>query len=318
MLNFEDKINFTNKKNDVLAIGELLVDMISTDYGDNFESNQYSRFFGGSPSNIAINTRRLGIHSMAVAAVGKDGLGDFLINYLTEAQLDPSFIQQVDHATSMVLITKSKATPVPIFYRGADYYLDYSEQLAKLIQDSKILHFSSWPISRSPARHTIDKCIEVAKQNGLLICFDPNYHPKLFSREEDGPAYVKSIIKHVDIIKPSEDDAERLFGEDKHENQVRKFLDLGAKLVIMTLGKDGALVSNGRETIKFSSYASNVVDATGAGDAFWSGFYAALVKGYMLKEALELGQAVSAYKLKAVGGVVDLPKLEAIKAMYKL
>lgn len=129
---------------------------------------------------------------------------------------------------------------------------------------------------------------------------------------------MKSIISKVDIVKPSEDDAKRLFGEDLHENQIEKFLKLGAKLVIMTLGKDGAIVSNGTETISFPSLAKEVVDSTGAGDAFWSGFYAAVVKGYPIREALKLGFAVSAFKLKFSGSVVDLPKLEDLKRLYHI
>ena len=86
----------------------------------------------------------------------------------------------------------------------------------------------------------------------------------------------------------------------------------------MTLGKDGAMASNGIETIKFKTMATEVVDTTGAGDAFWSGFYAAVVKGHTIKEALDLGFAVSAYKLKYLGAIVELPELEVIKEMYQL
>ncbi|WP_238916960.1 PfkB family carbohydrate kinase [Clostridium sp. YIM B02555] len=65
----------------------------------------------------------------------------------------------------------------------------------------------------------------------------------------------------------------------------------------MTLGKDGAIASNGLETIRFETLAKEVVDTTGAGDAFWSGFYTSIIKGYSIREALNLGFAVSAYKL---------------------
>ena len=81
----------------------------------------------------------------------------------------------------------------------------------------------------------------------------------------------------------------------------------------MTLGKDGAIVSNGIETIKFKTQAKEIVDTTGAGDAFWSGFYTSIIKGYSIRESLNLGFAVSAYKLKYVGAVVELPTIEEIK-----
>lgn len=318
MLNFDEKIEFQNKSNDLLTIGELLIDMISADYEDNFECHTYQKFFGGSPSNIAMNVKKLGIHSQVAAAVGEDGLGTFLINHLRNAGIDTSCVQRVDDSTSMVVVTKSQSTPIPIFYRGSDSQLAYTSAVEESLLNSSIVHFSCWPISMIPIRYTIEKVIEEARKNDILVCFDPNFHPMIWQKGEDGVDYVKSIIGMVDIIKPSEDDAERLFGKDTPENQMEKFLNLGAKLVIMTLGKDGAIVSNGKETIKFDSLATEVVDTTGAGDAFWSGFYTAAVKGYTIREALKLGFAVSAYKLKYTGAVVHLPKLEVIKEIYGL
>ncbi|RSK26173.1 carbohydrate kinase [Bacillus sp. HMF5848] len=318
MLNFNDKINFQDSSNDILTIGELLIDMISDDYDDNFDCNTYTKYFGGSPSNIAMNVKKLGINSLVASAVGNDGLGNYLIKQLNEANIDTRCVQQVDYSTSLVLVTKSKNSPIPIFYREADYQLTYTSVLEESLASSKIVHFSCWPISRTPVRGTIEKVIEVAKKNNLLICFDPNYHPMIWQKGENGVEYVKSVISQVDIVKPSEDDAERLFGKDTVENQIEKFLKLGAKLVIMTLGKDGAIVSNGQEMIRFATLANEVVDTTGAGDAFWSGFYSALVKGYTIRESLNLGFAVSAYKLKFTGAVVDLPKLEIIKKAYEI
>lgn len=318
MFGLDEKVQFLNKKNDILTVGELLIDMISADYDENFDRNTYHRFFGGSPSNIAMNVKKLGIHSLVASCVGDDGLGTFLINHLLHAGIDTSLVQQVDESTSMVVVNKSQSTPIPIFYRGADYHITYTSELEEALVNSKIVHFSCWPISRTPVRNTIEKIIDTARENQILVCFDPNYHPMIWQKGEDGVEYVKSIISKVDIIKPSEDDAERLFGKDTYENQIKKFLQLGAKLVIMTLGKEGAIISNGLETVQLNSLATEVVDTTGAGDAFWSGFYTAIIKGYTIRQALKLGFAVSAYKLKYTGAVVNLPTLEEIKELYRL
>lgn len=318
MLELDNRILLQNRRNDILTVGELLIDMISAEYDENVECNTYHKFFGGSPSNIAMNVRKLGIHSLVASAVGDDGLGTFLINHLRNAGIDTSCVQRVDDSTSMVVLTKSQSTPIPIFYRGADYHLAYTPSLEKALLNSKIVHFSCWPISMLPARQTIEKIIKKARENEILVCFDPNYHPMIWQSGEDGVEYVKSIIGKVDIVKPSEDDAERLFGKDTHVNQIKKFLKLGAKLVIMTLGKDGAIVSNGIEMVELNTFATEVMDTTGAGDAFWSGFYTAVVKGYTIREALNIGFAVSAFKLKHTGAVVNLPKLEVIKQLYEL
>ena len=316
MFNFDEKLTFNAKSNDILTVGELLVDMIATEYGSHVEADTFRKYFGGSPSNIAMNVKNLGINPLVASAVGNDGFGLFLMNHLKSSNIDTSCVQQVDNSTSMVVVSKSKESPVPLFYREADYQLAYTGKLEEALMNTKIVHFSCWPISKKPSRHTIEKVIETAMNNDLLISFDPNYHPMIWEKGEDGVSYIKSLIKYVDIIKPSEDDAERLFGKDTQEKQRAKFLELGAKLVIMTLGEDGAIVSNGKETIRFNTLATNVVDTTGAGDAFWSGFFAAIIKGDTIREALQSGFAVSAYKLNYTGAVVDLPRLGEIKKIY--
>ena len=318
MFSFDNTLKFNNKEIDVFTIGELLVDMISNDYDDSFDCSQYTKYFGGSPANIAMNIKRLGGNSALSSAVGNDGLGDFLINHLKNNNIDTRYISKVDNSTSMVLVSKSKTTPVPIFYRGADYNLQYDDNIEYALKNCKIVHFSCWPISQKNSRKTIEKVIYKAKENNILIGFDPNYHEMIWEKNHNGLEYIKNIISKVDIIKPSEVDAERIFGCDTPENQVKKFIDLGAKLVIMTLGKDGAIVTNGDETLTFKTFATEIVDTTGAGDAFWSGFYTGLTKSYSLKDSLNLGFATSAFKLKHVGAIANLPTIEEIKDIYNI
>lgn len=318
MFSFDSKLNFSNKEIDVFTIGELLVDMISNDYDDNFDCNQYTKHFGGSPANIAMNIKKLGGNAAISSSVGNDGLGDFLINHLKSNNIDTSYINKVNNSTSMVLVSKSKSTPVPIFYRGADYNIDYDDNIDYALKNCKIVHFSCWPISQENSRQTIEKVIDKARKNNILIGFDPNYHEMIWEKNHDGLEYIKNLVSKVDIIKPSEVDAERIFGPDTPENQVKKFIDLGAKLVIMTLGKDGAIVTNGVETLKFKTLATEIVDTTGAGDAFWSGFYTGLTKSYSLKDSLNLGFATSAFKLKHVGAITNLPTIEEIKNIYNI
>ena len=318
MFNFNNVVKFENKRFDVFAIGELLVDMISDDYDADNSCNKYSRYFGGSPANITMNIKRLGGNPIISASVGNDRLGEFLINNLKKNNINTEFINKVNNSTSMVLVTKSKETPLPIFYRSADYNLEYNEDIGSILKNSKIVHFSCWPISQKKSRKMIERVIEEARKNNVLIGFDPNYHEMIWEEGHDGIEYIKNLIGKLDIIKPSEVDAERIFGPDTPENHVDKFIQCGAKLVIMTLGKDGAIVSNGTETIKFKTLATEVVDTTGAGDAFWGGFYTALTSNYPLKEALNIGFATSAFKLKNVGAIAELPSIEELKTLYNI
>jgi sugar/nucleoside kinase (ribokinase family) len=202
VVQFKDVIKLQNCPIDVLTVGELLVDLISVHYEDTSEGTAYQKFFGGSPANIAVNVRKLGIHSQVASVVGEDRLGSFLLNQLRTAGIEPDFVERVKDSTSMVLINKSKSSPTPIFYRSADYQLSYTLKLEEALLRSNILHFSCWPISMLPARDTIEKMIETAKKQNILVGFDPNYHPMVWQKGEDGVSYVKTMIGKVDIIKP--------------------------------------------------------------------------------------------------------------------
>jgi len=315
---FDNPIETARRPIDVLCVGELLVDLIAADYGPMLECDSFQRFSGGSPANIASNAMRLGMTAAVAAAVGADGLGDFLLASLVEAGLDASLVQRVEESTSLVLITKSRDAPIPVFYRGADYRFVMTPDLEARLLESTILHFSCWPLSMEPARSCVKSMIRDARSNRSIICCDPNYHPSIWKDRSEALAFFEASSPGIDVIKPSEDDADRLFGADDPERHIRRFLDMGAKLVIMTLGEKGAMASDGKETREYPSLADEVVDTTGAGDAFWAGFYAGLIGKRSVDCAIRLGMAVSAIKLRGVGATVPAATVAEIEQGFSL
>jgi fructokinase len=314
MHSFAAPIDIRRRGTDLLCAGELLIDMIATDYGTLADCGTFQRFAGGSPANIAVNARRLGLSAVVAAAVGADELGDFLLDGLAASELDASLVQRTGESTSMVVLTRSRATPTPIFYRGADRGLALTPALEARLRESSILHFSCWPLSVEPARGCVRSMIAAARGQRSLVCFDPNYHPMIWADRREALSVIEAVMPQVDVIKPSEDDANRLFGPDKPDRHLRRFLDLGAGVVVMTLGKDGAAASDGAETRAYASLANEVVDTTGAGDAFWSGLYAGLVGGRSLDQSIRVGMAVSALKLACVGARIPRTSLAQIEA----
>lgn len=137
MLQFDKSITFNNKEIDVFTIGELLVDMISNDYDDDFNCSEYTKHFGGSPANIAMNVKRLGANSAIYAAVGEDGLGNYLINNLKSNKIDTSYINKVKHSTSMVLVSKSKKHLYQYFTVGLIIILNIMINLVKQLKAVK-------------------------------------------------------------------------------------------------------------------------------------------------------------------------------------
>jgi fructokinase len=318
MPSLDSPIAMPKRETDLLCVGELLIDMIATEYGGFAECRDFQRFAGGSPANIALNAGRLGVSAAIAAAVGEDGLGDFLVQGLADSGLDVSLIQRRVESTSLVLITRSREAPTPIFYRAADCRLAFSPELEARMDRASMLHFSSWPLSMEPARNCVERLVAAAKEADSLVCCDPNYHPSVWKDREEALTLFERLLPSIDVLKPSEDDADRLFGRDKPERHLRRFLDLGAKLVVMTLGKAGAIATSGGETRAYPSLADKVVDTTGAGDAFWAGLYAGFSGGRSVDRSIRLGMAVSAVKLRSVGASVPAATIAEIERGFGL
>jgi fructokinase len=298
--------------NDILLIGEILVDEIRD--GDLVKS-----YFGGSPANITINLKRLGCNPVLLAALGDDSNADFLHSFLVKEGLNTDFIYRSTVTTSKVLLNKSEDSPTPYFIRGSDHLIHFNRNVEEQLIDSKILHFSYWPLSLNPSKDAVLDAIKVAKKHNVKIGFDPNYHADLYMKDGFSIADVVELIKQVDIMKPSLDDAKRLFGDGLEvEEYLNMFRNLGVSVVVMTLGKDGLIASYDDTIVRYPSYAKVVVDSTGAGDAFWSGLYTGLIKGLSIDKSIKLGLACSAYNLKHVGALSDLPEYDNLIMEYNI
>lgn len=295
-------IKTTTKLFDVFICGEILIDIIE-DYG-----GEEHRLFGGSPGNIAINTTQLGLKTKLFAAISHDHLGRALKQTLTFYNVDTSLLLEVERPQSYVKLKQTATTPIPTFSRGSDFILQCKDDVVEALQQSKIFHFSYWPLTREPSKSTVLSLINHAKDAGTLVSFDPNLHEALLHEDSISTPMLHALLSKVDIIKPSLDDASRLLGEGKtKEEYMTEFENFGIPLILMTLGKDGVYTSYHKTRTLFPTQAKNIVDATGAGDAFWSGLYSGLVEGLPLDHTVHLAQSVSALVLQALGAITPLP-----------
>ena len=317
MFELDKEVQFDESKFDVVAVGEVLADIISADLVPSFrEADEFKRYFGGSPANITMNVSSLGANAALISKVGTDGIGEYLTEKLITGGVDVSgVVKSKEHNTSIVMVTQSKESPDFIAYRDAEKYIEIEDIKKDIVANTKIVHLSTFALSAPVTRKTLVKVIELAEKKDKIISLDPNYRPQLWEGTEDGPQFIKDLLAKVDIVKPSLDDAEALFGPGySPQEYINQFHDLGVELVILTLGADGVLISNPKKGLKLDTYAAEVVDTTGAGDAFWSGLYASLVDGDKLETAIKVGNATAALALQQVGALADLPiKDEVIK-----
>ncbi|MFH5880772.1 carbohydrate kinase family protein [Liberiplasma polymorphum] len=303
----QDKIKRnTHKPIDLLLIGECLVDV--------FSSDNSQVLFGGSPANITMNFKQLGFNPRLCSSIGNDSEGLFLLSKFNEREIDTSLIAQHAMKTTKVKVSQSVGSPNPVFERESDHLIYFTKDLEEALKHTKILHVSYWPLTKEPSKSTVLKAINIAKEYDVLIAFDPNTHELLKTEETLSDFDLISLMRNVDIIKPSMDDAKRLFKKELSKDKYMDlFEELGIILIMMTLGENGVYVSYKKRRIHYSTLAKEVVDATGAGDAFWSGFYAGLTKGHNLEDTITLAQMTSAYALKHIGAITELPPIETLE-----
>ncbi|MGM0641747.1 MAG: carbohydrate kinase family protein [Thermotogota bacterium] len=293
---------------DFISFGEILIDMISTDYVDGLKnSNIFEKHFGGSPANIAMNMSSQGFKSSVISKIGQDPFGEYILSRMKKSKVNTDFIK-IDNNfhTDIVFVLKSQFSPEFYPYRSSSLNLDVNEDAIEAVKKSKIFHFSTWSFASDNNLEILLKLLKVAKENDTYVGFDPNYREILWHSSIDIKNAMKIILPYCDLVKPSDDDAIYIFGENSKEKFVDIFHELGAKKVILTLGKDGSLVSNGKDKISQPSYAKKVIDTTGAGDAFWSGTYIGFLEGFDIFDSAKLGNSFSAENLKKVGAVLRL------------
>ena len=167
-------------KLDVLAVGELVADLISSDDAAGLEmAANFIRFQGGSPANPAANLAYLNKQAGLVACVGNDGLGKFLIKAVKNTGVHTAFIQQSKWCpTSLVLVAKSQGTPEFIAYRGADAELQ-PVPLA-VLEHASIVHTTSFALSLPPAQEVILHALKAASSLGIAVSVDWNFAPAIW------------------------------------------------------------------------------------------------------------------------------------------
>lgn len=292
-------------KPDLLTIGEVVIDLISTaPVVSPGEATSFKRFTGGSPANIAINVARLGFESALLARVGKDPFGSFIRQDLQRQGVNLKGLQEDPYQkTSIIFIARGLSSPQVSHYRMADGHLKINEEGRQLVQKSRIVHFSGFALSSTPARKTMEELKEEAKNKERILAFDPCFHEPLWQNPKEGRSLFQAFMEGFSLIKPSLEDMRRLFGPITPAEGIKKYHQLGAENVILTMGEKGVLFSDGHTITPLKGEEKVPVDVTGAGDSFWAGLYTGLLKGLPLQEAILLGMKAAEITIMYLGAI---------------
>jgi fructokinase len=291
-------------KIDVLAIGELLADLISNEYVNNLsEVKEFQMFQGGSPANLCANLKWLGKEVELNACIGEDSIGNFLVSNLAKVGLSDSYVfrnQQLP--TSLVLVGKSKSSPDFIAYRMADSQSPVIN--AELIKSSQILHTSAFALSKDPSRTTILTAFRTAFLLKKEISCDWNFAAQIW-QEDNGYSVFEDLCNMKPLLKLSIDDFQRFTGNPNASiENAKNFLDqYQYKVLCLTCGADGVWFTNEKgewqktEALK----VKDVKDTTGAGDAFWAGFLNGRIEGLNSEVCVNRGIELASRKIQRIG-----------------
>ena len=299
-----------NKNIDILCVGEILIDFIGhqSDVLIN-NTRDYHRYIGGSPTNVAMNCSRLGLKAMIVGTVGSDGFSEYIFERLNSINIVTDNIKKLNaKPTSVVFVSKSKGTPDFIPFREADSFITEDQISKNVLQESNIFHTTCFALSKEPAQSTILKKAEEAFNLGCKLSIDLNYTKKLWDTQEEAIRVIKTYCRFNPLIKISEDDMFRLFEKELTHQEIFEFFhNLGVDTVCLTLGENGVKLSQlEKKTITLPAIkVKKIIDTTGAGDAFWSGFLYAYIKEKPIEDCLQIALKLAALKLQNVGRLPD-------------
>lgn len=262
-----------NKSYDVTALGELLIDF--TENGMSAQGNPIMEANpGGAPCNVLAMLEKLGKKTAFIGKVGKDMFGEQLKNAVEEVGIDTRNLIMDDevHTTLAFVYTYPDGDRDFSFYRnpGADMMLTKEEIQEDLIRDSRIFHFGTLSSTHEGVREATRHAIEVAKEAGCIVSFDPNLRPPLWKSLDDARKEIEYGLTKCDILKISDNEVEFLFGTtdyDKGAAIIREKYNI--PLVLITMGKEGSRAYYKDLRVESAPFLQeNTIETTGAGDTF--------------------------------------------------
>lgn len=261
------------KNYDVTALGELLID-----FTENGKSAQGNPLFeanpGGAPCNVLAMLTKLGHKTAFIGKVGNDFFGEQLRSAITEVGIDASFLRldHLVHTTLAMVHTYPDGDRDFSFYRnpGADMMLNETEVPEELLKDSKIFHFGTLSMTHEGVRKATKKALEIAKEAGALISFDPNLRPPLWDSLENAKEQVLYGLEQCHILKISDNEIQWLTGEEDFSDGVKWILDrFEIPLILVSMGKEGSRAYYDGMMVEVKPFLQeHTIETTGAGDTF--------------------------------------------------
>jgi sugar/nucleoside kinase (ribokinase family) len=288
---------------DVTIAGELNLDLILYGLPEQLAperellADRMMLTLGSSSAIVAHNLAALGSRVGFQSRIGDDSLGQIALERLRQGGVDVSQVRIAAGAitTGLTVILHHEAWRNILTYSGTIAETSWQDLDLDYLADSRHFHFSSYYLQRA-LRPRVGELFQRLKAKGLTISLDTNDDP-----DDRWDGDLKDVLRHVDVFLPNEREACKAAGTDNMEAAIRK-LSEWVPLVVVKLGRKGAMAQRGGERFVSPSREVETVDTVGAGDSFDAGFLHQFVRGVDLQTCLASGNLAGALSTTRPGG----------------
>lgn len=303
----------------VVTIGDINIDVIAhvpgyPQKGGEGLAEQGHIYCGGSAANTAVVLGRFGVDVGIISRVGEDVLAPLALTVLAESGVDGRCIQRDPQTmTGIILVAVTPDGERTMFgCRGANVRTDPALLDEGYIAQARIFHLSGYTLLAAPQRDAALRALEVARQAGLTVTADLGLEAVMRVTDR-----VKAILPQVDVLFPSQPEAEYLTGHRDIEGAIGSLLDYGVGVVALKLGKRGCAVGTGEKTFLVPGFAVPTVDTTGAGDSFDAGLILGRLEGWGWRESALLADALGALTASVEGAGTSLAERGEVRAFLE-
>ena len=307
----------------IVALGEVVADIYRGAGGSPVEMPFTARP-GGAPANVAVAAARLGTAAAFVGSVGDDLFGNFILDALEAEGVDTGGVRRCEPPTRTSLAfveIDEEGDREFTFYRSdpaADELLSPEDVSEELLTGAAFVNFGSIPLIQDPVAGAIQSAARLAADMEIPVAFDVNFREHLWESVGAAREAVDPLFDLSRVVKLSDDELSPLLGVESGEEAARTLLDRGVELVLVSRGPDGAFYATPEFSGGVPAFEVEVVDATGAGDAFLAATLSHLEEKETLdeetvREAALRGTAAGALACTDYGAMSALPAKDELE-----
>ena len=305
---------------DVLAVGRSSIDLYAHEIGRAMaDVRSFDAYVGGCPTNVSVGTRRLGLRSALLTAVGDDQVGDFVTAFLERERVETRFIpRKQGRRTSAVILTIQPPDKFPLtFYRDncADRALTVDDVARAPVGDSRVVFVTGTGLSHDPARDATFAAAATARAAGVPVVVDIDYRPDQWDSAGAFSTQMRSLLRSATLAVGTEEELAAASGSGDVATGAAALLESGVKGLIIKRGARGCTVFRpDAPPADVAPFPIEVLNVLGAGDAFASGFLYGYLQGWPLERAARMGNACGAIVVTRHGCANFMPTLDEVSA----